>query len=68
MRNRINRNLIYTTSESETKRNFCQKNRSSHKRRIFMMQVFGKRKEISHDEYVELEKIGFNVSYMDIDD
>ena len=67
MRARINSNLVYTTSDSETKKNFCSRNRNLNKRKIYFMTVFGTQKRISHDQYLELKKAGFNVTEKEIE-
>lgn len=63
MRPRINKDLVWTTSESETKISYCKKNRP--KVTKFAMGVFGRRKFISLDDYKRLKKAGYNVEIVE---
>lgn len=61
MRPRINKDLVWTTSESETKINYAKKNKSeTTKPKVvkFVITTFGKRKFISLEDYLRLKKAG----------
>ena len=58
MRNRINKNLVYTTSVSKTKASFAERNNIRVK---YVMSIMGVRKYITADEYRMLKKAGYNV-------
>ena len=59
MRKHINNNLVFTTSRSETKRNYAFKNKKSNVK--FIMTSFGKKKDITEEEYKKLKSIGYQV-------
>ena len=59
MRNRINKNLVGTTSESESKKRFAKKNRSVGF--VFTASVCGKKHRITKDQYDRLKKAGYKV-------
>ena len=63
MRPRINKNLVSTTSESKTKKNFAKKNAS--RNIIFVMTTFGKQKEISYKDYLRLKNAGIEVDMIE---
>ena len=56
-RNRINANLVGTTSLSETKRRYAKSNAS--KKTKYTMFVFGIEKEITEEQYKTLKEIGY---------
>lgn len=61
MRPRINKDLVWTTSESETKINYAKQNKSENpKPKVvkFVITTFGKRKYISLQDYLRLKKAG----------
>lgn len=59
MRPRINNNLVWTTSESETKINYVQKNKNPKPKVVkFVITTFGKRKYIGLKDYLRLQKAG----------
>lgn len=61
MRPRINKDLVWTTSESETKINCVQKNKTENpKPKVvkFVITTFGQRKYISLKDYLRLKKAG----------
>lgn len=61
MRPRINKSLVYTTSESETKINYAKQNKSENPRPKavkFVITTFGQRKYISLEDYLRLKKAG----------
>lgn len=63
MRNRINKNLAFTTSESQTKKNYIKNNKP--KKIKFLMTVFGKQKKIAYSEYLRLLKAGYDVDIVE---
>lgn len=63
MRPRINKKLVYTTSESETKRNFAKQNKR--KKIICVLPIFGTKKKISFKEYMRLKEAGLNVDIVE---
>lgn len=61
MRLRINKDLVWTTSESETKINYAKQNKEQNpkpKVKKFITITFGKRKYISLEDYLRLKKAG----------
>ena len=59
MRARINKNLVFTTSESKTKQNYVMKNKT--KPTVYTMSILGVKKRITYTEYLRLQKAGYNV-------
>jgi len=64
MRNRINKNLVGTSSDSETKKRYADKNKT--KRVIYLMSVYGVKKQITFDEYKRLKDAGITVEMKEI--
>lgn len=64
MRNRINKNLVGTSSDSETKKRYADRNKT--KRVIYLMSVYGVKKQITFDEYKRLKDAGITVEMKEI--